>query len=177
MSPDVKIDFLDSLVSTRTIYMTTGDIAWLFDTYIITIHIYLHYIQIVSQEGTRPLTFIDNNVVVFPTFTSREYVTTKNGVVAFTCVPINLFDYNSWQSSIAITGKIVLKLVDSGRKLKADIGAKFDASEEASFEIEVDLQREIMFEDETSMNSAASVASSKGIIAYAMVLAWTYAIW
>ena len=57
------------------------------------------------------------------------------------------------------------------------MGAKFDASEEASFEIAVDLQRETMLEEETFMNSAASVVSSKGVIAHVMVLAWSYAMW
>ena len=120
---------------------------------------------------------IDNNVVVFPSFTSREYVTAMNGVVASTRVPTNMFDYNSPEAVIGITGGLVMKLVDSGRKLKADIGGKFDVSEEASFEIQVSLQREIAFEEETAMNSDASIASGKGFIVSAMVLAWSYNMW
>ena len=120
---------------------------------------------------------IGNHVVVFLSFTSREYVASKSGVVVSTFVPTNLFDYNRPESVIGITGEIIMKLADSGRRLKADIGAKFDATEEASFKVEVNLQREDVFGEENSMNSAASVASSKGIIAPAMVLAWTNAMW
>ena len=127
--------------------------------------------------GASDLAVIENDGVVFPSFTSREYVTAKNGVVVTTIVPTNLFDYNSPEAVLGITGGLVMKLVDSGRKLKADIGSNFDASEEASFEVEVSLQREIVFEEEMAMNSDASVTSGKGFIAPVMVLAWSYAMW
>ena len=121
---------------------------------------------------------IEDNAVVFSSFTSREYVSSKNGVVVSTIAPINLFDYNKPGSVIGIAGGLVTKLVDgSGRNLKADIGAKFDASEEASFEIEVNLQRDMVFEGEPPLNSAASVASIKGFIASFVVFAWSYAMW
>ena len=68
-----------------------------------------------------------------------------------------------------------MKLAGIGRNLKTDIGAKLDASEEASFEIEVTLQRELAFGRETSLNSAANIASSKGVIGPVMLLAWANA--
>jgi len=145
VSPDVEIDFLDSMV--------------------------------VFQEGASDMAVIDNNGVVFPSFTSREYVMAKSGVVVSTFVPTNLFDYNRPESVIGIAGEIVMKLADSGRGLKDHIGAKFDATEEASFEIEVNLQRKVVIEEDISMNSAASVASSKGFITPVMVMAWSYAMW
>ena len=120
---------------------------------------------------------IGNHVVVFLSFTSREYVTSKSGVIVSTFMPTNLFDYNRPESVIGITGEIIMKLADSGRRLKADIGAKFDATEEASFKVEVNLQREDVFGEENSMNSAASVAGMKGFIAPVMVLAWFYTMW
>ena len=147
------------------------------DDYIIIVRIFLHYIKILSQVGANDMSVIEDNVVMFPSFTSREYVTAKNGVVASTRVSPKLFDYNSPGSVIGITGGLVLQLVGSDRKLKAAIGAKFDASEEVSFEIEVNLQREMLFGGEASMTSATSATSNKGSIALSMVLAWAYVMW
>ena len=117
---------------------------------------------------------IKNQNVVFSSFTSMDYVPAKYGVVVSTRVPTNMFDYNSPEGSvIGITGGLVMKLAGSGgsgRNLKTDIGAKLDASEEASFEIEVTLQRELL-------NSAANVASNKGVIGPAMLLAWAAVMW
>ena len=123
---------------------------------------------------------IENANVVFSSFTSMEYVSAKYGVVVSTRVPTNVFDYNSLGSVIGITGGLIMKLAGSGgsgRNLKTDIGAKLDTSEEASFEIEVTLQRELEFVGETSLNSAANVASSKGVIGPVMLLALANAMW
>ena len=121
---------------------------------------------------------IEDDRVEFPSFTSREYVPAKNGVMVTTIVPTNVFDYNTPGSFIGIAGVLVMKLVDSsGRNLKTAIGAKPDASDEASFEIEVTLQRELAFVGETSLNSAANVASRKGVIGPVMLLAWANAMW
>ena len=70
-----------------------------------------------------------------------------------------------------------MELGGSGRNLKTDIGAKLDASGEASFEIEVTLQREFAFVGETALNSAANIASSKGVIGPAMLFALANAMW
>ena len=124
---------------------------------------------------------VDNANVVFSSFTSMEYVSTKDGVVVSTRVPTNVFDYNSPGGSvIGITGALVMKLAGSdgsGRNLKTNIGAKLDADEEASFEIEVTLQRELAFVGETSLNSAANIASSNGVIGFVVLLAWANAMW
>ena len=124
---------------------------------------------------------IQNENVVFSSFTSMEYVSAKYGVVVSTRVPTNVFDYNSPEGSvIGITGGLVMKLAGSGgsgRNLKTYNGAKFDASKEGSFEIEVTLQRELAFVGETSLNSAANVASSKGAIGSTVLLAWANAMW
>ena len=124
---------------------------------------------------------IKKQIVEFSSFTSVEYVSTKYGVVVSTRVPTNVFDYNSPGGSvIGITGALVMKLAGSdgsGRNLKTNIGAKLDADEEASFEIEVTLQRELAFTGETSLNSAANVASCKEVIGPVMILALANAMW
>ena len=125
---------------------------------------------------------IQNQNVVFSSFTSMEYVPAKYGVVVSTRVPTNMFDYNNPEGSvIGITGGLVMKLAGSGgsgRNLNTDIGAKLDASEEASFGIEVTLQRELAFVGETLLNSAANVASiSKGVLGPVMLLALANAMW
>ena len=118
---------------------------------------------------------VSNQVIVFTSFTSVEYVSAENLVVVSTRVPTNVFDYNI--PVIGITGGLVMELGGSGRNLKTDIGAKLDPNDEASFEIEVTLQRESAFVEESSSNSAANVASSKGVIGSVIVLACAYAMW
>ena len=78
---------------------------------------------------------IEDNGVVSPSFTSREYVSAKNGVVVTTQVPSNnVFDYNSPEAVLGISGGLLVK------KCVGANCANFDPSEEASFAIEVSLQ-------------------------------------
>ena len=132
------------------------------------------YIQNVIQNN-QDMAVIKDQLVVLTSFTSVEYVSTQNGVVVSTRVPTNVFDYNI--PVIGISGGLVMKLAGIGRNLKTDIGAKLDYNDEASFEIEVTLQEELAFVEETSLNSAANVASSKGVIGLGMLLAWANVMW
>ena len=124
---------------------------------------------------------IKGNRVEFPSFTSRGYVPSKNGVVVSTRVPINLFDYNIPGSSITIIGRAVVQFVGSGRKLRDEIGgtdAKINENEEASFELKVDFQDEIFLKDEVStMNNSGSLVGSKCFAIIVMVFASTYSMW
>ena len=118
---------------------------------------------------------ITNQAIVFSSFTSVEYVSAENLIVVSTRVPTNVFDYNI--PVIGITGGLVMELGGSGRNLKTDIGAKLDPNDEASFEIEVTLQQDLELVGETSLNSAANVANSKGVIGPVMLLAWVNVMW
>ena len=91
-----------------------------------------------------------------------------------TRVPINLFDFLPG-NSLTVSGAILTKLVNSGRKLQADIGATADANEEASFELNVNVKRGIV-DEEVMMKSAASVVIT-GFVMIGVVVASAMVVW
>ena len=128
-------------------------------------------------QGATTLAFIEDDVITFPSITSREYVSAENGVVVSTRVPLNLFNYSVGES-ITITGEIGMQLAGSGRKLRAVTeGVKVDDNEIASsFELEIALQQEMVYDDDDSINSANGVAS-RSLGMFGMAFAFAYTMW
>lgn len=126
----------------------------------------------ISQIGRAPLAVINANGVIVPSITSLDYY--NGGVAVRTRVPINLFDFLSG-NSLTVSGAILTKLVNSGRKLQADIGATADANEEASFELNVNVKRGIV-DEEVMMKSAASVVIT-GFVMIGVVVASAMVVW
>ena len=105
------------------------------------------------------------------------YVAAERGVVVKTRVPMDLFDYNSPEAAISIGGEAVMQLVGSRRRLRAS--SESDASEEASFDFEVRLQREALLEsdDEGTLGndvSSAFATSSESLVAFGAAFAWAF---
>ena len=86
----------------------------------------------------------------------------------------NLFDFLPGKS-LTVSGAILTKLVNSSRKLQADIGATADANEEASFELNVNLERDIV-DEEVMMKSEASVVIM-GFVMIGVVFASAMVVW
>ena len=84
------------------------------------------------QQGYTELSVIWNDQVVFPAFTSREYVPGANGVAVSTRAPTNLFAFADGES-IAVSGGIVMRLAGAGegRRLRLEFRAGGGAAEKA----------------------------------------------
>lgn len=128
----------------------------------------------ISQNGRTPFAVINANGIVAPSITDIAY-DNGGGVSVRTRVPINLFDFLSG-NSITVSGAILTKLVNSGRKLEAVIGATADANEEASFELNVNLKRDMTVDEEVMMKSEASVVIT-GFVMIGVVFASAMVIW
>ena len=133
--------------------------------------------QFVTQEATT-MDVILNDQVQLPSITSREYVPGINGVAISTRVPPNLFSFRAG-SSITITGGVEMKLVEKtglfGRKLRATGYAK-KIDEKASYEIKVDLSREMTSDEEVSFNSA-SFDKNMGFVSLGVIFVFSYTLW
>ena len=102
------------------------------------------FLQDISQNGRTPFAAINANGIVVPSITSIKY--DNGGVAVRTRVPTNLFDFLP-DNSLTVSWEILIKMVNSGRKLQADIGATANANEEASFELSVNLKHDIADEE------------------------------
>ena len=117
----------------------------------------LLYTQYVSQDTTT-LRVIENDLVEYSSITSREYVPLKNGVAVSTRVPSNLFNYEADDAVIAISGSIVLKFADGGRrKLRRDLQA-IGNDQVSSYRLSIDLIAPSK-DDVTTGNSMVSGSS------------------
>ena len=130
------------------------------------------FLQDISQNGRTPFAAINANGIVVPSITSIKY--DNGGVAVRTRVPTNLFDFLPGKS-LTVSGAILTKLVNSSRKLQADIGATADANEEASFELNVNLERDIV-DEEVMMKSEASVVIM-GFVMIGVVFASAMVVW
>ena len=99
---------------------------------------------------------INTNGIVVPSIISIKY--DNGGVSVRTRVPTNFFDFLPG-NYVTISGAILTKLVNSGRKLQADIGTMADANEEDSFELNANLKRDIV-DEEVMMKSESSVVNT-----------------
>ena len=132
------------------------------------------FLQDISQNGRTPFAVINANGIVAPSITDIAY-DNGGGVSVRTRVPVNLFDFLSG-NSVTVSGAILTKLVNSGRKLEAVIGATADANEEASFELNVNLKRDMTVDEEVMMKSEASVVIT-GFVMIGVVFASAMVIW
>ena len=128
--------------------------------------------QDIAQAGAEGLNVIVDGKPAFSSITLIEYVSSTEVKVS-TRVPLNVFTFEAG-ASIAISGEVIMNLVGArGRKLQADVGAK----EEAIFDLNVNLQPEIVAEEEEAMMNAAVSAASKGSVMLGMVFASVYVMW
>ena len=98
---------------------------------------YLHT-QYVTQDTTT-LSVIENNQVEYSSITSREYVPLKNGVAVSTRVPSNLFNYEEEDSTVSISGSIVVKFAGEGRReLRRDL-QEVRKDQVSSYRLSIDL--------------------------------------
>jgi len=126
----------------------------------------------IAQAEVYDLNVIVDGKPAFSSFTSIEYVSSTKVKVS-TRVPLNVFTFEAG-ASIAISGEVIMKLAGArGRKLQADVGAK----EEAIFDLNVNLQPEIVAEEEEVMMNAAASAARKGFVMLGMVFASVYVMW
>ena len=115
--------------------------------------------------------------VINPQITSKEAVSNKAISVA-TRVPSNLFNFAAGEV-ITISGVINMKLVGSGRKLRALVGeatSNIDSDEEAAYELKIDVKGEadLALEDEVPIGNSGSTKAKELVAALGMAALSAY---
>ena len=115
--------------------------------------------------------------VEYSSITSRTY-DGKTKVWVSTRISINSFDYETGGASIAVSGKVVLKLTDgSGRRLQANVGSDVTgANQQSGFELQVKLQGGETVEVGASVNAGQSVAA-RALVVPGSIFAPAYGLW
>ena len=139
-----------------------------------TVHntaLFLITLQTLTQDGN-DLPIIASGNVRNPQISSREYVPTKDGVVAATFVPLNMFNFSE-DKSITIAGQVVMKLANDGtRRLQfaTSDSAGNIINENAPFQVKISLTGDktaspAREEDDWTSSSASILSVSKGVAA------------
>ena len=115
--------------------------------------------------------------VEYSSITSRTY-DGKTKVWVSTRIPINSFDYETGEASIAVSGKVVLKLTDgSGRKLQANVGSDVTgANQQSGFELQVKLQAEETAEIDAYVSSGNSL-TVRALVSLGAIFATACRLW
>jgi len=129
-------------------------------------------VSMTLTQGTTTLGIVEEGLVSFPSITAREYVPEENGVVISTRVPTNLFNFDVGET-ISVSGEVGMKLAGSGRRLHIDFYDANDVDEKESYELEVALQREMIYGEDPTSDTVATFTSSdfKNLVKLVIVLA------
>ena len=102
----------------------------------------------------------------------------KTKIWVSTRVPINSFDFETVGASIAVSGKVNMKLTDgSGRRIQANIGTDATgANQQSGFELQVKLQGVETVEVGAFVNSGKSVAT-RALVVLGAIFALAYGLW
>jgi len=125
----------------------------------------------VKQDSTS-FSVIENNVVTYPSFTSREYIPAARMVKVSTRLPLDIITFSNTET-VDIGGRIVMKLADSSeRKLQADNADSIaEVNEATSFDLVVALDAGFDYEDHGVVSSGMFASNGLGGIVLLFSLA------
>lgn len=133
-----------------------------------------------QKNSTKSLAIIENEAIMFPSFTSWMYVPTMHGpgsgVVVSSRLPINVFDFGA--AEVEVTGTIVMELDGSspGRKLEAaDTSLAAAGDNAASFDIVLTLQEDLEFSEDPIVS--AGMFASYGFVSLELMFLLACIMW
>ena len=127
--------------------------------------------SVTLTQGATTLNVVEDDEVSFSEITTRTYNASANAVVVSTFVPTNLFTF-AVGNSISITGEIFMRFGSGGDRRRLEVviydedDGKVDEQDiPSNFELEVALQQEIIYGDDSPTDSANSAITSTGLAA------------